>query len=75
MEAKVIQDQEIGVQHLAQQAWLCTTGPSRVQVLQQVMGGSGQDAILTFESFDAQGVGQVTLSDTRWAAQQDVLVA
>jgi hypothetical protein len=39
------------------------------------MGGPGQDAQVTLEGFDAQGIGYMAFSNAGWAAQQDILVA
>jgi hypothetical protein len=40
-----------------------------------MMEGAGQDAKIALQGFNAQGIGQMTFSDARGTAEQDVLVA
>jgi len=75
IEAKIVENEQVGLENFAPQSGVTTAGLGGAQVPQQVMHGIGQDAKLAFQGFDAQAIRQVAFSDAAGAAQQDVLAA
>ena len=56
IEAKVIEDQQVGLEDLVPQAGVSAAGPRCVKVHSQVIHGIGEHAVFALQGFNAQAI-------------------
>ena len=62
LQSEVIQDEQIASQNSSEVAGMRAVRAGDLQILQQAMGGFGQDAEIAFQGFNGNGVGEMAFS-------------